>query len=147
MSRAFVKEDDGSRPELPIKRVPGEEPNYVTESGMQRLREALARAQAENDARNIAYFEERISSAIREDPQARGRDVVSFGSTVTVADAQGKETTIRIVGEDEADPANGALSWTSPYAQALLDHRTGEKVTVRRPAGAVVVVIKDVAAE
>lgn len=141
MSRAFVKDDDG-RPEPPIKRVAGDHPNYVTSEGLRKLHEALARAKKEGDARNVDYFEVRIGSAIVDDPAAHERGVVAFGSTVTACDERGQRTRIRIVGEDEADPASGTVSWVSPYAQALLEHRVGDRVVVRRPAGPAAVVIE-----
>ena len=34
--------------------------------------------------------------------------------------------TLRIVGEDEADPAAGRIAWTAPVAQALLGAEAGE---------------------
>ena len=110
-------------------------PNYVTAAGLQRLREALAKAQAEGDARNADYFEQRVASAILDDPATHEKGVAAFGTTVTTKDERGNETRVRIVGEDEADPTSGTISWTSPYAQALLDHHIGDNVVVHRPAG------------
>jgi transcription elongation factor GreB len=143
VSRAFVK-DDSDRPEPPIVRIPGDEPNYVTLEGLQKLRDALADATTAGDARNAAYYEQRLASAILDDPAGRKPNVVAFGSTVVTVDSAGKETRIKIVGEDEADPASGSVSWTSPYARALLDRKVGDKVTIRRPAGATVVAVKSV---
>ena len=34
--------------------------------------------------------------------------------------------TLRIVGEDEAEPAAGRIPWTSPVARALLGSRPGD---------------------
>jgi transcription elongation GreA/GreB family factor len=36
--------------------------------------------------------------------------------------------TFRLVGEDEADAAQGRLSWVAPLAQALLGKAAGERV-------------------
>ena len=143
MSRAFVK-DDSDRPEPTIVRSLGDNPNYVTATGLEKLREALADARSRDDARNVAYYEQRIASAILDEPASRERNVVSFGSIVTTTDAAGKQTRVQIVGEDEADPARGSISWTSPYAQALLDHKVGQKVTIRRPAGPAIVTIASI---
>jgi len=143
MSRAFVKEDS-DRPEPPIVRTPGDNPNYVTAEGLQKLHDALAASQAANDTRNVTYYEQRIESAIVDDPATHKRNVVAFGSTVTTLDQSGKRTRVKIVGEDEADPTAGLISWTSPYAQALLDHRAGKKVTVHRPAGPVILTIESI---
>lgn len=136
MSRAFVKDDD-DRPEQPIARPIGEEPNYVTPRGLAHLRESLTDAQAREDARDVQYYEERIESAIEVAlPVASKRKRVAFGATVETRDEDGKTLCVHIVGQDEADPLKGALSWTSPFAEALLEHRVGETVIVQRPAGA-----------
>ena len=47
----------------------------------------------------------------------------------------GAERTIRIVGIDEVDPANGCVSWISPIARALIKAREGDVVRLRTPAG------------
>jgi transcription elongation factor GreB len=54
---------------------------------------------------------------------------------VTVANAQGDERTVSIVGIDEIDTARGYISWISPMARALLKAREGDTVTVRTPGG------------
>lgn len=43
-----------------------------------------------------------------------------------------------IVGSAEADPMNGRISNESPVGQALLGHKTGEKITIDTPDGEVV---------
>jgi transcription elongation factor GreB len=143
MSRAFVKDDD-DRPEPALKRIAGEQPNYVTPAGLARLRESLERARADADARNVEYFEERVDSAIVVDPRKGETGVVAVGSGVTTRDERGSAMTLRIVGEDEADPARGSIGWTSPVAQALLGHRAGDRVSVRRPAGLTTLTIEAV---
>ncbi len=143
MSRAFVKDDDGA-PERPIERPVSTAPNYVTPRGMRLLREALARAEQTSDERELRYYRERIASAIEVHPSARTRGIVEFGATVVARDARGRTLTVRIVGEDEADPVNGAISWESPVAQALVDHRVGDRVTVMRPAGPIAYTIDDI---
>ena len=39
------------------------------------------------------------------------------------------------MGEDEAEPGTGRISWLSPLAEALLDAEPGDEVTWQRPAG------------
>ena len=146
MSRAFRKEDE-DRPEKPPARPVGDRPNYVTPAGLKALQEALAQARADGDERNAKYFDERIDSAILVDPKLGKANVVAFGTTVSVRDEGGAVTRLRIVGEDEADPVHGTVSWISPYAQALLEHHIGERVLVPRPKGAVVVTIEAVERE
>ncbi len=141
MSRAFVKEADGL-PDRPIARpVDDEHPNYVTAEGLRSLREALERAQADGNERDAAYFATRVDTAMVVDPNAGPPDEVTFGSTVIVHDGRGTMR-LRIVGGDEADPEHGSISWISPYAQALLGRRLGDRVIVTRPAGATTVVIE-----
>ena len=53
---------------------------------------------------------------------------VQFGSTVTLVRDDGRRATYRIVGEDEANPAKGTLSYASPLAQALMGKRAGDAV-------------------
>lgn len=152
MSRAFVKEPDGDQaadagPERPIS----PHPNYVTPAGLAQLEAALAAAEAErrdlqggDDAlalqrveRDRRYYAERVKSAILVRPGDQPADRVAFGATMEVADAAGEDEPmrVRIVGEDEADAASGAISWVSPLARALIGAQVGDVVTWRRPAG------------
>jgi transcription elongation GreA/GreB family factor len=50
--------------------------------------------------------------------------------TVTLRRDDGREQSFRIVGEDEADPSHGTVSYVSPLAQAVLSHSPGEAVTI-----------------
>jgi transcription elongation GreA/GreB family factor len=43
----------------------------------------------------------------------------SFGTTVTLRRNDGREQSFRIVGEDEADPSRGTVSYVSPLARAV----------------------------
>jgi transcription elongation GreA/GreB family factor len=141
MSRAFVKEAD-DRPEPPIARpIDDGHPNYVTAEGLRSLQEALERAQADGNERDATYLEARVATAMVVDPNAGPPDEVAFGSTVIVNDGR-RKVRLRIVGTDEADPAHGSISWISPYAQALLGRRIGDRVIVQRPAGAATVAIE-----
>lgn len=152
MSRAFVKEQDGPpRDDIPDRPV-SEHPNYVTPSGLVRLKRALTEAlerkqalQQSGDAietesgiaaidRELRWLEARVASARPIDPAGQPRDRVAFGATVTVADEQG-EHRYRIVGEDEAGAERDWVSYVSPLAKALLGRQVGEEVTWRRPAG------------
>src|SRR5262245_28108846 len=84
--------------------------------------------------RRIRFLRKRLEIAKVVDPAAQKvRDRVFFGATVTYADAAGVETTIRIVGIDEADLERGQVSWVSPIARALLRAREGDAVQLRTP--------------
>ena len=73
---------------------------------------------------------------IEEDGNA-GNDI-RLGSTVTVLDKEfNEELTYKIVGSQEADPINGAISEDSPFGKALLGKAEGSDVTVDAPAGPV----------
>ena len=73
---------------------------------------------------------------IEEDEEA-GNDI-RLGSTVTVLDKEfNEELTYKIVGSQEADPMNGAISEDSPFGKALLGKVEGADVTVDAPAGPV----------
>jgi transcription elongation factor GreB len=135
MSRAFVKDDsDGPEPRLERRPV-STLPNYVTPHGRALLREDLSAAQTGGDAREADYYQERIDSAIVVDAGEHPQGVVEFGASVRAHDPSGRELRVRIVGEDEADPLRGSISWESPIARAFTDHRVGERVVVHRPAG------------
>lgn len=144
MSRAFVKESDDA-PELPDRPV-SEYPNYVTARGLalidaelEKYRAALAEAQAAEDrdaiaaaSRELRYWTHRRASAELQ-PPPEDDDTVRFGSRVTIErgapDSKGgRKQTYRIVGEDEADPSKGTLSYVSPLARALLGKEVGDVV-------------------
>ncbi|HZT12491.1 MAG TPA: GreA/GreB family elongation factor [Candidatus Baltobacteraceae bacterium] len=134
MSRAFVKEDDGQNEPQP-QRPPRQHPYYVTPAGLEALRERLTRAREGGNEREIDDLQERVDAAVAVDPAERADDAVHFGALVTVRDPQKREFSYRIVGEDEADPAHGTISWLSPLAQALMERGPGDRVIWERPAG------------
>lgn len=60
---------------------------------------------------------------------------VYFGAWVTLFNlSDDSEKTIRIVGQDELDPAQGYISWVSPMARALLGKSLGDTIAVVTPA-------------
>ena len=86
--------------------------------------------------RRIRFLTKRLESAEIVDPrQQKRRDQVFFGATVTYASEDGAETTVTIVGVDEADFACGQVSWISPVARALLKAHEGDVVELRAPSG------------
>jgi transcription elongation GreA/GreB family factor len=141
MSRAFVREQDTDQlddlPERPIS----EHPNDVTETGLAQIEQALAaageahaRAQAAADraalaaaGRDLRYWTVRRATA-RVVPAPSDLSEVRFGTSVTIHRDDGREQTFRIVGEDEADPAQGSISHVSPLARAMFGKRVGDVV-------------------
>lgn len=153
MSRAFVKEQDGEPSageamDLPVS----EHPNLVTPRGLQALEAGLARFERERAAlkaadrledrphlerveREIRYLKARLETAQVIQPESQSPDRVGFGARVTVLDADDKRQDYQIVGEDEADPEAGRVSYVSPLARALMGASVGDSVIWRRPAG------------
>ncbi|WP_234266668.1 transcription elongation factor GreB [Hydrogenophaga sp. NFH-34] len=86
--------------------------------------------------RRIRFLTKRLEIAEVVDPSLHhGGEQVFFGATVTYADAEGDETTVTILGVDEADSARGQISWISPVARALLKTRVGDTVKLALPGG------------
>jgi transcription elongation factor GreB len=154
MSRAFVKEHDGDSaddglPESPVSSGP----NYVTPKGLADLQARLAAAQSlverlfaseEKSAAKSALararadvrrLQRRLDAAVLVDAGASGAGEVALGTRVTIEYPDGRRQTFTIVGEDEADPVNGLVSWASPLGKALLGKRDGESAMWVRPAG------------
>ena len=50
---------------------------------------------------------------------------MQFGRIVEIEREDGRRQAFRIVGEDEADPAKGSISYVSPLARALLGKVVG----------------------
>ena len=149
MSVAFTKEDSAetaSETLLPNRPISAE-PNLVTEAGLKALEVQLNQARAAYDAankiedvnerrrqtasplRDLRYFSERVRSA-QIVPNPTATDTVAFGSTVTFSRDDGRIQKYRIVGEDEADPKAGSISYVSPIARLLLGKATGDIVSV-----------------
>lgn len=86
--------------------------------------------------RRIRFLTKRLEIAEVVDPALQpNKDRVFFGATIVYADQDGNESTVTIVGVDEADPLNGKISWISPVARALLKAQEGDVVTLRTPGG------------
>lgn len=143
MSKAFTREsDEDGVTELPERDV-SSFPNLVTAEGLaaidaeiERHSQENARALAAGDkeslvrvGRELRYWTARRNSA-QVQPAPMDSDEVRFGSTVAIEREDGRKSTWRIVGEDEADPANGTLSHASPLARALMGLEAGDSVVV-----------------
>ena len=84
----------------------------------------------------ILTLEDKVARAQVIDPSGQSTEAVRFGLTVDLEDAEtGEELTYTILGEEEADAANGRISISSPIARALLGKGVGDSVTVRVPKG------------
>ena len=149
LSVAFVKEESAEAasetllPDRPIS----PHPNLVTEAGLkalelqlQQAREAYdvastiedvneRRRQVANPLRDLRYFAARARTA-QVIPDPISFDTVAFGSTVTFSRDDGRVQTYRVVGEDEADPKAGSISFVSPVARTLIGKTVGDVVSV-----------------
>jgi transcription elongation GreA/GreB family factor len=147
LSVAFTKEESAETaaetllPDRPIS----PHPNLVTEAGLQALqaqlqdaRKAYEAAQRIEDVnekrrqsavplRDARYLTERLRTA-QVIPAPASTDIVAFGSTVTFSRADGRVQTYRIVGEDEADPKAGSISFVAPVAKSLMGKAVGDVV-------------------
>ncbi|UYO00954.1 MAG: transcription elongation factor GreA [Devosia sp.] len=149
MSVAFTKEDSAetaAETMLPEKPIP-EGPNLVTAEGLARLEQQLAEAksayetalaiedinerrrQAANPHRDLRYLTERLRTA-QVMPPPDTTTTVAFGSRITIERDDGRTQTYTIVGEDEADPKTGTLSFASPLARALMGKAVGDVAMV-----------------
>ncbi|HEX3367307.1 transcription elongation factor GreA [Phenylobacterium sp.] len=148
MAVAFTREEDyeaqaANLPDRPIST----HPNLVTASGLAAIdadlasaRAAYAAAQAEGGisadrtamaraTRDLRYWSARRGSAQLTEPEPQAGKV-QFGGTVEIEREDGRRQTFRIVGEDEADPAKGSVSYVSPLARALLGKGEGDVATI-----------------
>ncbi len=148
MSVAFTKEGDleSTAADLPDRPI-SPHPNLVTAAGLAALDAGLTEARAAYHAaqlagdvqadrtamaratRDLRYFTARRASAQLMETAA-DPDTVVFGGQVTFEREDGRKQTFRIVGEDEADPAQGSVSYVSPLARALLGRGVGDTAMV-----------------
>lgn len=148
MAVAFTREEDyeAQAADLPDRPI-SPHPNLVTASGLAAIDDELARARAAYAAaqaqgqvstdrtamaratRDLRYWSARRANAQLTEP-AGPADQAQFGRTVEIEREDGRRQAFRIVGEDEADPARGSISYVSPLARALLGKSVGDVVTV-----------------
>ena len=149
MSVAFTKEDSAetaAETMLPARPIPAG-PNLVTAQGLQALERQLGEARAAYEAamaiedinekrrqaagplRDLRYLAQRVRTA-QVMPEPGDPETVAFGSTVAFRREDGREQRYRIVGEDEADPKVGTISFASPMARALMGKGVGEVASV-----------------
>jgi transcription elongation GreA/GreB family factor len=147
VSVAFTKEESAetaSETLLPDRPISGH-PNLVTAAGLTALetqfrdaRGAYEAAQEIEDvnerrrqsavpSRDMRYFAARVRTAeVMPDPASA--DIVVFGSTVTFRRSDDRVQKYHIVGEDEADPKAGSISFVSPVARSLMGKGVGDVV-------------------
>ena len=75
--------------------------------------------------------------------KASQKSTIDLGSVVTLL-TNGQAAVFTIVGNLEADPANGKLSQASPIGSALIGKKIGEEVEVEIPDGKIIYRITDI---
>jgi transcription elongation factor GreB len=152
MSRGFVKEND--QEEIPIVPqrafLPEGVANFITPEGLNQL---LAEKEMLEDEKNnlndanedekriglnfinakLQLLNNRIAEAkiINRDDQPH--DEIRFGATVSLKkEASDNIQTFQIVGVDEADISLWKVSFISPLARALINKKTGDKITLNQ---------------
>ena len=148
MAVAFTREEDyeAQAADLPDRPI-STHPNLVTASGLAAIEAELASARAAyghaqteggisadrtamaRATRDLRYWSSRRASAQLTEPEGEA-DKVLFGRTVEFEREDGRIQSFRIVGEDEADPAQGSVSYASPLARALLGRSVGDTALV-----------------
>ncbi|MBD9494691.1 MULTISPECIES: transcription elongation factor GreA [unclassified Ensifer] len=149
MSVAFTKEESAETAAetlLPDRAV-SPHPNLVTKAGLTALEAQMQEARVAYEAaatiddvnekrrqqagplRDVRYLSERLRTA-QLMPEPASNEIVAFGSTVTFSRDDGRVQKYRIVGEDEADPKAGSISYVSPVARILMGKAVGDLVTV-----------------
>ena len=95
----------------------------------------------------IAEIEDILSHAviIEDENEATGR--VGLGCSVTVEDANGRQTTYRITGSQEANPMEFKLSDDSPFGRAVVGKAAGDTLTVNAPSGSYTMTVISVSRE
>ena len=134
MSVAFRRDGDEEHlePKFEIPIPPG--PNLVTARGLRLIAERVAALEARVSAgadeaavnaakRDLRYWQTRQITA--ELAPAPSGDTVEFGTTVTFL-LSGRERTITLVGDDEAEPNEGLVSFSAPLSRALMGAEPGE---------------------
>jgi transcription elongation GreA/GreB family factor len=90
------------------------------------FRRLLAVARIQRDLRH--WSARQRTAEVVASPVSTGK--VRFGSSVALQKRDGEGIRYQIVGEDEADPASGKISYVSPVARLLIGAAVGDVVTL-----------------
>jgi len=153
VSLAFVKEPEGDQAESNLPERPqSDHPNYMTQTGLDKMQSTVnalrqqrsllkkednlsAKTRVKVIEAELRYLEKRIQCAIPVDISKQISKEIRFGATVKLIDENDQEYIFSIVGEDEAEPNQGRISWVSPLARELVGKKTDDVVMWERPAG------------
>ena len=93
----------------------------------------LAIEESQANETEIATMEEKIKNAKIVKGSKNGK--INIGESVVLKDSDGNIKKYQIVGEDEANPLEGKISFKSPIGSAILGKKKGKKVKIKSPAG------------
>jgi transcription elongation factor GreB len=164
MSRGFVKEDDQEEVPIVPQRafLPEGVTNFVTRVGMNQLlteKQTLVHEKdsltgtSEHEKRitlnyinaKLQLLNNRIAEARVVDLKEQPQKEIRFGATVTLkTEVSGKIQIFQIVGVDEANIAQGKISFISPLAKVLINIKVGNKVSIKRDGNDIVFEITDI---
>lgn len=134
MSVAFRRDSDEEHLEPKFELPIPAGPNLVTARGLaligDRIAELEARLESEPEEtalatlkRELRYWNaRRITAQVAPAPAG---DRVEFGVEVSFV-LNGARKTFRVVGDDEADPAAGLISFNAPLSRAMLGAEAGD---------------------
>ena len=130
-----------------------EELETLKTTGRKNISEALSYAKSLGDlSENAEYAQAREDQAKLEDRITKlehitktakvvtkhATDYISVGSTVTLHKKGDKaKRTFTIVGGEEADTAQGKISFHSPIGEALMNKKLGDTVHITTPKGVI----------
>lgn len=147
MSVAFAKEESAeaaSETILPDREI-SPHPNLVKEKGLLLLQEELQKArdayevansiediserrrQTAHPMRDLRYYAAHLHSA-QLVPTPQYSSNVGFGCVISISRDGGARQTYQIVGEDEANPKSGTISFVSPLARSVSGKSLGDIV-------------------
>jgi transcription elongation GreA/GreB family factor len=148
MSVAFRRESDEEHLEPKFELPLPAGPNLVTAHGLALIEARVAALEADlatggdeaaiaDIRRNLRYWRTRQATA-QLMPVPDGEEV-AFGTRVTFRQG-GVERAIDIVGDDEADPAEGRIAFSAPLARAMMEAVEGDRVDFGGKPGAIEIV-------
>jgi transcription elongation GreA/GreB family factor len=134
VSVAFRRESDEEHKEPKFELPIPVGPNLVTAAGLAQIEAKVAELEAlvteqkdearlEEAKRDLRYWRTRQATARIAPPPPV--DEIAFGSRVEFR-LRGQAREIDIVGDDEADPANGRIAFSAPLARAMIGGCAGD---------------------
>lgn len=94
---------------------------------------SMALEESQANETEIQVLEEKVKNAkiVKSNTDSK----VDIGDIVVLSDDKGNTKKYQIVGEDEANPLEGKISYKSPIGKAILCKKKGQKVVIETPAG------------